>query len=349
MFVPFCREINSVTNSIQGTGLGMAITKNLVDLMGGVIWVESQPGQGSTFTVELTFALPEQQESACWFQQRIGRMLVADDEEDICRDIMELMKDTGVETSYVTDGAAAVQAAVQAHAQGKDFNVILLDWKMPGMDGVEAAGAIRQQIGHDVPILVLTSYDWSDIETEARQAGINAFMPKPFFVSTFRHTLAPLFVESAPPAEAAPPEKDDLLDGRLFLVAEDNELNAEILAEVLDIEGARCDLAVNGRQAVDMFLDAEPGHYDMILMDVQMPVMNGYEATRAIRASGHLQAETIPIVAMTANSFAEDVRNALDAGMDGHLAKPIDIDAMRELIGRLLHERGEAAGKERAL
>ena len=334
IFAPFSREISSVTNKIQGTGLGMAITKNLVDLMGGIIQVQSAPGAGSTFTVELSFLLPEKEEEQAWFRHKVTRMLVADDEESICRTVQELMRDAGVETAWVTDGAAAVQAAVEAHRQGRDFHVILLDWKMPGTDGVEAARQIRRQVGAQVPILVLTSYDWSEIETEARQAGINAFMPKPFFASTFWQTLKPLFQDQTAPAEPAP--ETGTMAGRLFLVAEDNELNAEILTELLDMEGARCELAVNGREALEMFEKAAPGYYDMVLMDVQMPVLNGYEATRAIRACGHPEAASIPIVAMTANTFAEDVRDAFDAGMDGHLAKPIDVDAMRELVGRFL-------------
>ena len=337
VFDPFSREISSVTNKIQGTGLGMAITKNLVDLMGGIIQVESQLGQGSTFTVELSFMLPEQEGSEDWFRQRIGRMLVADDEEDICLSVREIMEEAGVDVSFVTDGAAAVESAVEAHSRGRDYDVILLDWKMPGVDGVEAARMIRQRVGEKVPILVLTSYDWAEIEDEARRAGINAFMPKPFFASTFMQAIKPLFAEQserhdAPAEEPAP----DVMSGRLFLVAEDNEMNAEILTELLAMEGARCEVAVNGRQAVDMFASSEPGRYDMILMDVQMPVMNGYEATREIRAGAHPEARTIPIVAMTANTFAEDVRNALDAGMDGHLGKPVDMEAVRELVSRLL-------------
>ena len=336
IFAPFSREISSVTNKIQGTGLGMAITKNLVDLMGGIIGVESQPGKGSTFTVELSFALPEKEESESWFSQKITRMLVADDEEEICLEIKELMRDTGVDVSYVTEGSAAVGAAVEAHRCNKDFDVILLDWKMPGVNGVEAARLIREQIGTDVPILVLTSYDWSDIETQARQAGINAFMPKPFFVSTFWQTIKPLFSDNAEYMDQNENTAESVMKGLLFLVAEDNELNAEILTEMLDMEGASCELAVNGKEAVDMFEKSEPGHFDMILMDVQMPIMNGYEATRQIRACNHPEAKTIPIAAMTANTFAEDVRNALDAGMDGHLAKPIDMNAVRNLVGRLL-------------
>ena len=336
VFAPFSREVSSLTNKIQGTGLGMAITKNLVDLMGGIIEVESRLGEGSTFTVELSFALPEQEESDLWYRQKVTRMLVADDEEDICLNIQEMMRDTGVDVTFVTEGSAAVDKAVQAHKKGKDFNIILLDWKMPELDGVETARLIREQVGIDVPILVLTSYDWSEIETEARQAGINAFMPKPFFVSTLWQTVKPLFLDITEQKEHVNETTERVMDGKLFLVAEDNELNAEILTEMLSMEGARCELAVNGLEALEMFKKSEPGYYDIILMDVQMPAMNGYESTRQIRASGHPEATTIPIVAMTANTFAEDVRNALDAGMDGHLAKPIDMEAMRELIGSLI-------------
>ncbi len=336
VFAPFSREISSVTNKIQGTGLGMAITKNLVDLMGGIIQLESAPGQGSTFTVELSFVRPERDEEQMRSRHNVSRMLVADDEEHICLDIRELMRDTGVAVDIANDGASAVEQAVAAHEAGEDYHVILLDWRMPGMDGVQTARAIREKVGKSVPILVLTSYDWSDIESEARQAGIDAFMPKPFFVSTFWQTIEPLFSGPSQPASPGPEPEQSALAGRLFLVAEDNELNAEILTEMLAMEGAECELAVNGRQALEMFQAAPPGHYDMILMDVQMPVMNGYEATRAIRACGHPEAGTIPIVAMTANTFAEDVRNALDAGMDGHLAKPIDMDAVRQTVARLL-------------
>ena len=338
IFAPFSREVSSLTNKIQGTGLGMAITKNLVDLMGGIIQVESRLGEGSTFTVELSFTLPEKEESDSWYRQKITRMLVADDEEDVCLNIKEMMRDTGVDVSYVTDGSAAVETAIRAHRNGDDFHVILLDWKMPGLDGVETARRIREQVGEDVPILVLTSYDWSEIETEARQAGINAFMPKPFFVSTLWQTIKPLFSDYTEQKDNVNEASESVMDGKLFLIAEDNELNAEILTEMLSMEGAKCELAVNGQEAVDMFKKSEPGYYDIILMDVQMPVLNGYDATKQIRASDHPKASTIPIVAMTANTFAEDVRNALDSGMNGHLGKPIDMDAVRELVGRLISD-----------
>ncbi len=342
VFSPFAREVNSVTNTIQGTGLGMAITKNLVDLMGGIIQVESKLGEGSLFTVELSFATPEEAGGDGWYRHKISRMLVADDEEDVLSGIRETLRDTGVEVECVAGGVPAVEAALAAHGAGQGFDVILLDWKMPDLSGVEAARQIRERIGGQVPILVLTSYDWADIEEEARAAGINAFMPKPFFASTFFDTIRPLFeAREAPVPEI--PAAPAALKGRRFLAAEDNELNAEILSEMLSLEGAECDLVSNGAEAVDAFNASAPGTYDMILMDVQMPVMNGYEATAAIRAGSHPEAGTIPIVAMTANTFAEDVRRALDAGMDGHLGKPIDMDAVRALLGRLLEkkDRGE--------
>ncbi len=336
VFNAFSREVSSATSQIQGTGLGMAITKNLVDLMGGVITVESKLGQGSAFTVELSFAIPEEEKvQENWLRSRVARMLVADDEEEICMEIRELMRDEKVDVAYSTDGETAAKMAAQAHRRGDDFNVILLDWKMPGLNGVETARLIRRELGEDVPILVLTSYDWSDIEDEARKAGINAFLPKPFFVSSFWQAIGPLFADAPAPKESPEEPGKSPLAGLHFLVAEDNELNAEILTAMLELEDASFEVTGNGREALEAFEKSKPGQYDMILMDVQMPVMDGYEATRRIRALERPDAGTIPIVAMTANTFAEDVRNAMDAGMNGHLAKPIDMDAIRELIGRL--------------
>ena len=341
VFDPFSREMNSTTSGIQGTGLGMAITKNLVELMGGTIQVESRQGEGTVFTVELSFALPVQpDEENYWARRGISRILVADDDEQVGTDIREMMEEAGVEVACVTDGPSAVEAAAQAGKRGAGFHAVLLDWHMPGQPGVDTARQLRREVGPDVPILVLTAYDWSDIEDEALSAGVNAFMPKPFFVSSFRQVLDSLSCARSAVA-ARPPE--DVLRGMFFLVAEDNELNMEILSEMLDMEGAGCESVANGQLAVEQFHRAGPDRYDMILMDVQMPVMDGYEATRRIRSSVHPRAASIPIVAMTANAFAEDVRHALDAGMNGHLSKPIDMNAMRELLGRLKKRSGQNA------
>ena len=330
VFEPFTRE-GRTAEGIQGTGLGMAITKNLVDLMGGKLSVKSKPGEGSIFTAEIPFRLPDREEETSDFHG-VSYILVVDDEEDICRSVRLMLQDTGIEATCVTEGAAAVETVVQAEQQGKMFDVILLDWKMPGMDGVETARQIHKRVGEKVPILMLTSYDWGDVEAEARSAGIHAFMPKPFFLSTFRQTLDKLFTDQAPKAVDA---SESALKGLLFLMAEDNEINVEILSELLRMEGAECEIAVNGQKALEMFENSEPGHYDMILMDIQMPVMGGYEATRQIRACDHEQAQTIPIVAMTADAFAEDVKAALDAGMNAHLTKPVDIEKMRNTLGEL--------------
>ncbi len=338
IFDPFVRA-EDTADGVQGTGLGMAITKNLVELMGGIIGAESRLGEGSVFTVELTFAVPAPvDEETFWARRGISRVLVADDEEEVCLDIREMMEGTGVTVSYVTNGSAAVDAAVRARDRGEGFHAILLDWKMPGQSGVSTARQLRERVGWETPILVLTAYDWSDIEDEARAAGVDAFMPKPFFVSTFRQLLDGLGSKEEE-AEAVP---EDALRGMFFLVAEDNELNAEILSEMLDMEGAGCEIVPNGQAAVERFLQAGEDRYDMILMDVQMPVMDGYEATRRIRASGQPRGADIPIVAMTANAFAEDVRDALEAGMDGHLPKPIDMEAMRALLGSLRRSEEES-------
>lgn len=338
IFEPFTREANVATEKTQGTGLGMAITKNIVDLMGGIIKVDSAPGEGSTFTVELELELPEKiQDENFWEMHSVTRVLVVDDEEDVCYEVKRLMEDTGVSVEYTTRGKEAVELAVKAKEEGKDYSVIILDWKMPEQDGVETARQIREKAGKEIPILVLTGYEWSDIEPEARAAGVNTFMTKPFFVSVFKSAIERLGDQTEEGSEYNDDDMKRLLDKRLFLAAEDNELNAEILSELLSIYGARCDIAQNGEQAVEMFAKSEPGHYDAILMDIQMPVMNGYDAARAIRKCKHADANSIPIIAMTANAFAEDVQNSIKAGMNEHVAKPIDIKELAEVFRKYLH------------
>ena len=331
IFDPFTRETNSVINTIQGTGLGMPITKNLVELMGGTIDVQSQPGEGSTFTVELEFSVPEQlRNREFWESNRISRALVVDDEEYICLTVRAQMEDTGVQVDYATDGQTAVDMAASAYREQRGYDVILLDWKMPGMDGVETAKRIRDYAGPEVPILVLTAFDWSEIEHDARSVGINAFLSKPFFRTNFQHTIHTLRSQ-----EASVKLEEMPLEGMRFLAAEDNDLNAEILEELLTMVGARCERVTDGKEAFELFQRSQPGEYDMILMDVQMPVMNGYEATRAIRSCDHPMAKVIPIVAMTANAFAEDVKNALDAGMSAHVSKPVDLKELTKTLLQL--------------
>ena len=337
IFEPFTREVTEKNRETQGTGLGMAITKNIIELMGGTISVQSELGKGSTFTVELEFATVEAEEDKdFWTKHAITRALVVDDEEDICKGIQELMDGTGVEISYALDGYKAVDMVYDACDRKEDFNIVLLDWKMPGINGIETAKRIRKRVGDSIPILVLTSYDFTEVEDEAKKAGIDFFLSKPFFVSNFRRAVSQLKDDDKLKDEA----KENLnLEGLNILAAEDNSINAEILIDLLDMEGITCEVAPNGQECLNKFVNSKPGTYDLILMDVQMPVMNGYEATEAIRSSGHEEAKTIPIIAMTANAFDDDVKAALDSGMNAHLSKPVDIEKMKETIASLRNKK----------
>ncbi len=323
IFDAFTRADNSTTRKVQGTGLGMAITKNIVEMMDGSIQVESEVGKGSAFTVRLDLRIPDESaDTKFWENYGISRILVVDDELEVCENIINLMADTGVHIDYTLQGAQAVEMVLQAKAEQRHYDVILVDWKMPEMDGLETTQKIRAIIPQDVPILVLTAYEWTEIEQPAAKAGISAFLPKPFFVANFRERLMQLQADRRKGQEVE--QDENVLAGRHFLVAEDVELNAEILNEILAMQEVTCKVVENRQQAVEEFVRARPGLYDAILMDVQMPVMNGYDATRQIRLLRRPDAALIPIIAMTANAFTEDVKEALDAGMNAHVAKPVD-------------------------
>lgn len=338
IFDPFTREENEITHQIQGTGLGMAITRSLVDLMGGSIKVESTLDQGSVFIVELELAVQEQEDDPrFWADRGVSRILVADDNEEICQTIAKAMERTGVETQYATDGRTAFQMLLQAREEGRPYDLILLDWKMPQLSGLETARRIRENYPDRIPILLLTAYDWSDIEQEAISTGVDHFIPKPFFLSSFKEAVRRL-------TEGRSRQEDDnhVVEGLHILVVDDIEVNQIILVKILTTMGAQCSVAGNGQEALDLFTNSGLGEYDLILMDVQMPVMDGYSATRAIRASGHPAAESIPIIAMTANAFVDDVRDAIDAGMDAHIAKPIQVDKLKATIQQILEGPREA-------
>lgn len=337
IFDPFTRETSDTVNKIQGTGLGMAITKNLVDMMGGNIKVESKLGEGSTFTVEVELRIDEETvNNEFWEEYGIHKTLVVDDDESVCLSVSETLKEAGLESQYAMSGEEAVEEVEKLHNAGSDFDLILLDMRMNGMNGVETARRIRDIVAKDVSILILTSYDWSEFEDEARDAGIDAFLPKPFFISNLKLNIRKLKDDKKAAEEGT--VNDCSLSGKHFLAAEDNELNSEILVELLDMIGVSCEIAENGQVAVEKFTSAKKGTYDAILMDVQMPVMNGYDATKAIRASEHPDAKTIPIIAMTANAFAEDIKNALDAGMNAHIAKPVDMALLEKVVKDLLNK-----------
>ena len=342
IFDPFTREQTEATYEIQGTGLGMAITKSLVDLMGGSIKVTSKLGEGSTFTVELELRIQEQEEDPqFWADCGVKRMIVADDEEAVCQSVVRLMSQyrTGVEVDYATSGEGAFDKLCAARQEGRPYDVVLLDWRMPHMNGLETARLIQERYPEDIPVLVLTAYDWSDIEQEAIKAGIRHFMPKPFFMSTFRNVVGRVMGETG--KREKKDENVDVVRGKHILVVDDIEVNRIILVKILSTLGATCDTAGNGQEAVDKFNASQPGEYDLILMDVQMPVLDGYGATRAIRAGEHPSAKTVPIIAMTANAFTDDVRDALESGMDAHIAKPVQVDTLKSTIGQVLDSKKE--------
>ena len=326
IFDAFTRAENSTTNKVQGTGLGMAITKNIVELMGGTIDVSSEVGQGSIFRVELECRIPEEQAyRQFWEKNGIAGILVVESHQSLQKDIQGLLEETGVEV----DTASGAGEAVRLLQGGASCQLVLLDWDQPE-GGAEAARALREAMPEGMPLVLLVGSD-AQGQAELFQAGSTGALAKPFFVSAFQEKVRELM---AGPVEVAGPEETEQcsLAGMHFLVAEDNEINAEILAEILQIEGADCEITENGQLVLERFSQAAPEEFDAILMDVQMPVMNGYDATRAIRRLARGDAGTIPIIAMTANAFAEDEKAALDAGMDAHVAKPIDIQRLKRVI-----------------
>lgn len=331
LFDPFTREERSESGKTRGTGLGMSIVKSLVDLMGGSVSVESTPGEGSTFTVDLGLRIREEDvDSDFWAKHSLSRTLVVDDDKDVCESVVQTVTMSGLEMEYALSGEEAIEKVDAAYREKREYNLILLDWKMPGMNGLETARKVREVVPDSVPILVLTAYDWSDIEEEAISAGINGFLSKPFFLSNFKNTVEEI---CNPKTERRTGESGrSRLDGLHCLVAEDYELNAEILEGILEMYGVTCHVCGNGLEALQCFESSDEGTFDLVLMDIQMPVMNGYEATRAIRACDHPQAASIPIMAMSANAFAEDVREALAAGMNVYLTKPVDADLLEEKL-----------------
>ena len=338
IFEPFERERNSTVSGIQGTGLGMAITKNIVDIMNGTITVESRQGVGTECTVSLTLRLCSGEAVPQDIPELKGiRALVVDDDFNTCDSVTEMLREMGVCAEWTMTGSEAVLRARQSVQRGEPYFVYIIDWRLPDIDGVETAKRIRQEMGKDVPIIVLTAYDWGDIEEEAREAGVTAFCRKPLFFSELHRCLyAIVNADRLETAKAGAAQ--GLRTGRILL-AEDNELNQEIATAILEEAGFTVEVADNGRKAVDMLRAAHPGHYHVVLMDVQMPVMNGYEAAREIRKLEDHALASIPILAMTANAFEEDKQEALRSGMNGHIAKPVDIAVLMrtldEIFGRI--------------
>lgn len=337
IYEPFSRAEDSRISKIEGTGLGMTIAMNIIHMMNGNINVESRLGEGSKFTV--TFYLKRQQTSMLNTKHLVNLpVLVVDDDAGACEAACTVLEEIGMKGESVLCGADAVRRVKEAHIADEDFFAVILDWKMPDMDGIQTAKEIRREVGPEIPIIILSAYDWSDVETEARQAGVNGFISKPLFKSKLVYLFKKFIGEES--RKEIPPENTD--SGELFrdkriLLVEDNELNREIAEEVLGSTGIMIESAADGKQAVERFGAKEPGYYDLIFMDIQMPVMNGYEAAAAIRQMQRPDAETIPIIAMTANAFAEDVIASRKAGMNEHVSKPLNMeqlmDCMKTWIG----------------
>ena len=335
VFEPFEREQTSTVSGIQGTGLGMAITKNIVDMMGGKISVDSEIGKGSTFHVELQFKTCSGSVRQEVIPELNGlRALVADDDFNTCSSVTKMLSTIGMRPDWITSGKEAVLRTRLAEEQNDLYSAYIIDWLMPDMNGIEVVRRIRGIIGEETPIIILTAYDWSDIEEEARNAGVTAFCSKPIFLSELREVLESPFTNLG--AEKDAPEESISFEGKKILLVEDNELNQEIAVEILQEAGFVLDVADDGAVAVEKMKSAKPGQYDLILMDIQMPIMDGYEATGQIRGLEDPEIAGIPIIAMTANAFEEDKKAAADAGMNGHIAKPIDVPILLDVLGEIL-------------
>ena len=339
IFEPFERESNSTISGIQGTGLGMAITKNIVDMMNGTIEVKSELGVGSTFTVTFTFQIREhEKEEQDIPELKNCRALVVDDDFNTCDSVSYMLGQIGLRAEWTLSGKEAVLRTRQASMREDGYLVYIIDWLLPDMNGIEVTRRVRQVMGDNVPVIVLTAYDWSDIEEEAKEAGVTAFCSKPLFMSELRNCLRSVIGLEDTDEEEQERETVQFKAGRILL-AEDNALNQEIAVEILSGAGFTTEVAENGQIALEMLKKSKPGYYQLVLMDVQMPVMNGYEAVREIRQLEKRSLATIPVIAMTANAFEEDKQEALRNGMDGHIAKPINIELLFDTLNKVLTAR----------
>ncbi len=329
MYETFTRDVDSRINTIQGAGLGLAITKQMVDIMNGNIEVKSKLGEGTEFTVTLDLPIAEKMTEE--FVLPPMKVLVVDDDEVFLESAEDTLESLGLDTEAVSSGAEAVKLVEDNHIKGTDYRCVIVDWQMPDMDGLETIRQIRKKVGDDVSVIIISAYDWTEIEEEATKAGANGFITKPLFRSSVYNKLTELLNlnKDEKPAEEA---NEDDLKGLHFLIAEDNDVNWEIINVMLEFHGMTSERAENGQICVDKINAAKEGEYDAILMDVQMPVMNGKDATREIRKSDREYVKNIPIIAMTADAFAEDIAACKEAGMNGHVAKPLD---MQKLIKEL--------------
>ncbi len=334
IFDTFTREKTAQVDRTEGTGLGMAITKCIVDAMGGTIELWSEPGSGSEFHVILDF-----EKAVSKIEDMVlppWRMLVVDNNKDLCLSAVSSLKEIGIDAEWATDGRTAVDLVEKRHQEARDYEIVLLDWRMPGMDGLQTAKEIRKILGDETPILIISAYDWSDIEKEAAKAGIQGFISKPLFKSNLFVGLRRYMLnEAADEEQESKKEETESFAGKRILLAEDNDLNWEIAEEILSEAGFELERAENGRICVEKFTESEEKYYDVILMDIRMPVMSGYDAAVEIRKLGRSDAG-LPIIAMTADAFSEDIERCRQCGMNEHVSKPIDVDRLIQLLRKYL-------------
>ncbi|MGN0584435.1 MAG: response regulator, partial [Ruminococcus sp.] len=341
VFEPFERERSSTVSKIQGTGLGMAISKNIIDMMGGTIEVYSERGKGTEFVINLCLKLQSERRCVEKIRELEGlKALVVDDDFNICDSVTKMLVKVGMRSEWTLSGKEAVLRAKQSIEINDAFHAYIIDWRLPDMNGIEVTRQIRA-IGDNTPIIILTAYDWSDIEVEARAAGVTGFCSKPMFMSDLRESLLNALGHQQAEDEAVLPvtKETDNFKGKHLLLVEDNELNREIAFEILNEYGFIVDTAGNGQKAVDMIAASKPGEYDLVLMDIQMPVMDGYEATDRIRKLNDTALSAVPIVAMTANAFDEDRRAAAKCGMNGFISKPINMEEVIEALHSVLDRK----------
>ncbi|MBO1678514.1 response regulator [Bittarella massiliensis (ex Durand et al. 2017)] len=338
IFQPFEQADASIAGRFGGTGLGMSITGNLVALLGGIIQVESELGKGSTFTVDLPFQKSDENIQEPDFANLGLSALIVDDEQQVCEQTASLLEKIKIQAEWRLSGNHALERLSALRRAGTPFDLCFIDWKMPDMDGVELTRRIRREIGEDIPIVLISAYDISEIEDEARAAGVNGFLPKPLYRSSVYSAVQSTVLKKSDSAAPVPEDAKKVLEGKSLLVAEDNEINQEVARMLLEDQGARVLCVDDGQKALDTFLASKSGEYDAILMDVQMPVMNGHQAAQQIRTSSHPDAMRIPIIAVTANAFSDDISAALAAGMNAHVSKPLNVEqlcqALAEQIGK---------------
>ncbi len=340
LYIPFEQEATDVARNKVGSGLGLSIVYSLVQLMGGTIDVRSEKNRGTTFTVTLPLKLvendPEEENRRQSLEGLKGiQVLVVDDEQIVGEQTAVILADLGVRSFWVDSGEKAVEAVVRAKERNDRYDVALIDWKMPGMNGVETTRAIRRQVGSEMTIVMVTAYDWNTIEAEAREAGADCFITKPLFQSTLRD----VFLKLGKPVSRQKNEPDNRFAGHRFLLVEDNELNMEIARSLMELHGMQVDTALNGKIAVDLFRQAPQSHYSAILMDIRMPVLDGLGATRQIRALPRPDALTVPIIAMSANAFEEDKKQALEAGINDYLVKPVEMSDLLAILDKWVARR----------